>query len=254
MHQLHKGRISTTLLLAPLITLLTGCVDNLLYHPQGRAVNNEQNTLLLTTNAGKTIVTTEPRAGGKAIIYFGGNAEDVSLNLASFRDTFPAHSLYLMHYRGYGGSDGQPGEEAIYTDAMQLYDHVKLSHDSIVLIGRSLGSGVATRLAAERDVSRLILVTPFSSIEDVASSLYGEFLVSILLTDKYLSWRYAQDVKAPAALLIAGQDTIIPRESAMKLYDSFSDGVARIYLFETAGHNNISGSPGYYELLRELTQ
>lgn len=236
-----------------LCTVLYFYQDNLLYFPRDRVVSDPENTYLLPSDVGQTVVTTEIKNSNKAVIYFGGNAEDVSRNLEAFNKTFPEHSLYLMHYRGYGGSDGEPGEEGIFQDARSLFDLVNQTHADIVLIGRSLGSGVATRLAAETTPSRLILVTPFSRVEDVASEIYWGFPVSLLLKDKYLSWRYAKEVKASTAIIVATDDKVIPMHSSMKLFDSFKPGLAKVYELNNAGHNNISSDPDYYPLLKQLT-
>ncbi|WP_415893845.1 alpha/beta hydrolase [Neptuniibacter sp. PT8_73] len=227
--------------------------DNLLYFPQERKVNSEEHTLLIPTEVGNTVVTIQARNTGKALIYFGGNAEDVSQRLAKFKQTFPEHSLYLMHYRGYG-SDGTPREETIYQDALALYQQVAKGNAEIVLMGRSLGTGIATRLAAEKPTQQLILITPYSSIEDVAAERYWGIPVSLLLKDKYLSWQYAPRVKANTAILLAGRDTVISEASSMKLFGSFTDGVASLYKFETAGHNSISSDPNYYPLLNKLSR
>ncbi|WP_415904127.1 alpha/beta hydrolase [Neptuniibacter sp. QD48_55] len=225
--------------------------DNLLYFPQERKETREEHTLLIPTEVGNTVVTIQTRNTGKALIYFGGNAEDVSQRLAKFKQTFPEHSLYLMHYRGYG-SDGTPREEAIYQDALALYQQVAKDNAEIVLMGRSLGTGIATRLAAEKKVQQLILITPYSSIEDVASERYWGIPVSLLLKDKYLSWQYAPRVKATTAILLAGRDTVISKTSSMKLFNSFRNDLATIYKFETAGHNSISSESSYYPLLNKL--
>ncbi|WP_415901648.1 alpha/beta hydrolase [Neptuniibacter sp. QD29_5] len=227
--------------------------ENLLYFPQERKINSEEHTLLIPTEVGHTVVTFEKRNSDKALIYFGGNAEDVSQRLVKFKQTFPEHSLYLMHYRGYG-SDGYPREEPIYQDALVLYEHVAKGNTEMVLMGRSLGTGIATRLAAEKFPKQLILITPYSSIEDVASERYWGLPVSLLLKDKYLSWHYAPAVKSKTAILLAGEDAVIPEESTMKLFSSFSDDVATIYEFDHAGHNNISSDPEYYPLLNTLTR
>jgi pimeloyl-ACP methyl ester carboxylesterase len=228
--------------------------ENLLYFPRDRVVSDPVKTLLLPTDVGETVVTAEIKNNQKAVIYFGGNAEDVSRNLGPFQATFPGYSLFLMHYRGYGGSDGQPGEQGIYQDARALYDHVNQNHEDIVLIGRSLGSGVATRLASETSPAKLILITPFSSVEDVASEIYWGFPVPLLLKDKYLSWQYAKQVRATTSIIVATDDKVIPMHSSMKLFDSFKPGLAQVYELNKAGHNNISSDPGYHQLLSELTR
>ena len=226
--------------------------ENLLYHPQERKITHKENTLLIPTDVGQTVVTTEIRNRGKALIYFGGNAEDVSQRLAKFTQIFPQYSLYLMHYRGYG-SDGHPREEPIYQDALALYQKVAKDNAEIVMMGRSLGTGIATRLAAEKPTQQLILITPYSSIEDVASERYWGIPVPLLLKDKYLSWQYAPQVTAKTSIFLATNDRVISPDNTMKLFRSFQAGLATVYSFENEGHNSLSSTKRYSELLRELT-
>ncbi|MFM2003805.1 MAG: hypothetical protein RI963_3231, partial [Planctomycetota bacterium] len=107
-----------------------------------------------------------------AVIYFGGNAEEVDRSADDYAAAFPRHAIYLMNYRGYGGSQGGPSKAALHRDAAALYEYVASRHGTIVVIGRSLGSGVAVRLAVSNRVDRLILITPFDSIVNVARGLF----------------------------------------------------------------------------------
>ncbi len=73
----------------------------------------------------------------RAIIYFGGNAESVEGNLPLFEKLFDRYSIYLLAYRGYGESEGEPSEKALYSDALALYDRIKKHHREVAVIGRS---------------------------------------------------------------------------------------------------------------------
>ncbi len=187
-----------------------------------------------------------------AIIYFGGNAEAVYGYYHDFSHHFGDHSLYLVNYRGYGGSSGTPSESGLYEDALLLYDTIKPKHKNITVIGRSLGSGVATYLAARRDVGKLVLITPFDSLEAVASAQYTIYPISWMLFDKYDSIGRVKDIKAPTLILIAGDDTLIPNENSMRLYRAFRPDQADIRIFEGLGHNTIQSSPDYYRAMREF--
>ena len=107
--------------------------------------------------------------GEDAIIYFGGNSEDVSIQGSVFSKTHNKHTYYLLNNRGYAGSTGSMTEHAAFEDALALYDHVKKHHSNIVVIGRSLGTGVVTYLASKRPLASLGLVTPYDSITHIAS-------------------------------------------------------------------------------------
>ena len=224
---------------------------NLIYFPQPAAIDAPETQLTLSVADAQVNVTVRPHDGPNALIYFGGNAEDVSRNLPEFSQAFPDHALYLLHYRGFGGSTGSPSEEAIARDALTLFDKVYDSHPNIAVVGRSLGSGVAVRLASQRPAARLILITPYDSLEDIAKRQYPIFPVKWLLKDKFESWKYAAHITIPTLLLAAEQDEVIPRGSTEKLYGHFAKGVATLKVIPDAGHNSISDTPEYFKSLEQ---
>jgi uncharacterized protein len=219
---------------------------SLLYFPQPAHVATP-----LVPVAGRDGVVASHRAlpGPQAVLYFGGNGEDVTQNLAPLAQAFPQQAIFLMHYRGYGKSSGKPTEADIAGDALALFDQVQQQHPQVTVIGRSLGSGVATRLASQLPVARLVLITPYDSIEDIAAARFRLFPVRWLLLDKYASWRYAAQVQAPTVLLLAEHDEVIPRASTEKLLTRFAAGRATLHLVPGTGHNDISLAPGYTRLL-----
>eukprot|EP01030_Chromulinospumella_sphaerica_P018886 gene18886-18761_t len=190
----------------------------LIYYPQPRAVDSPETLLTLPVDEAQVLVSVRSHAGPKALIYFGGNAEDVSRSLAEFDRAFPEHALYLLHYRGYGGSSGSPSEEAIARDAMSLFDKVYADHPQVVVVGRSLGSGVAVRLASYRPVAKLLLITPYNSLEELAERQFRWLPVRWLLKDKFESWRYAEHITVSTRLIAAEHDEVIPGASTRRLY------------------------------------
>lgn len=223
----------------------------LIYFPQPAAVSAAQTLLTLSVADAQVQVSVRPHAGRNALIYFGGNAEDVSRNLPAFSQAFPDYALYLLHYRGFGASSGSPSEEAISRDALTLFDMVYDAHPHIAVVGRSLGSGVAVRLASQRPASRLILITPYNSLEDLAVRLYPVFPVKWLLQDKFESWKYAEHISIPTLLLAAEHDEVIPRSSTEELHEHFAKGVAALKVIPGVGHNSISDSPEYLKLMEQ---
>ena len=187
-----------------------------------------------------------------AILYFGGNAEAVERNAPSFMKNFPNHMLYLMQYRGYGNSTGEPTEANLYADSLIVFDKIKQRHHSISVIGRSLGSGVATYLAANRKIHKLALITPYDSIEAMAQSLFPLFPMSILLQDKYNALAHAQQIKAPTLLLIAENDQTIPLAHSQKLANAFAYFQALSVIIPDSNHNNISYHPLYITQLQQF--
>ncbi len=223
---------------------------NLLYFPRSRSLNGAEVTLKLPVPGAELIITKQEVEGPKAILYFGGNGEDVSFNLPAFTKAFSNHSIYLAHYRGYGGSSGSPSEEVILQDALALYDHVSAKQGKVALIGRSLGTGVAIQVASKRPASSLILVTPFFSIQEIAQERFPFLPVGALLVDKFESWRVANSILMPTLLIAAEWDEIIPKSSTDRLFERFEKGISTLEMVPGTNHNNISAHPKYLQLMQ----
>ena len=223
---------------------------SLIYFPQSRAHGDSADILELPTVGARLVVSVRQRFGPKALIYFGGNAEDVSASLQSFANAFPDYAIYMLHYRGYGGSTGRPTEESLHADARALYDKVSLDHAEIAIVGRSLGSGVAARLATQRPIARLVLVTPYDSIQESAAQQFPYFPVRWLFADKFESWHSAPAIRVPTLLLCAEHDELIPRANTERLNASFAKGIASLVVIRGAGHNSISNTRQYLEAMR----
>ena len=193
-------------------------------------------------------LTVRPHAGPGAVLYFGGNGEDVSSSVGSLVTAFPGREIVMLHYRGYGGSGGSPTEADIARDAAALFDDVHARHPDVLVIGRSLGSGVAARLASVRPVSKLVLVTPYDSLLAIAQKQFPVFPVRWLLLDKYESWRYVPKIKAPVLILRAEHDELIPAASTDALRGRFPAGQVR-YVVIPADHNSILDEPLYVRTL-----
>lgn len=245
--------VLATVLYAGACVALFVAQRSLIYYPQAHDPATPTPTLVLTRDGHKILASVTVKPGGKAIVYFGGNAENVSYSQPLLEQAFPGHSLYLLHYRGYGGSGGSPSESALVGDALALFDHVKAKHAEITIIGRSLGSGVAVQVASQRDANRLVLVTPFDSIAKLASQQFPWFPVNWILRDRYESWRHAGKVKAPTLLVVAEKDELIPVASSRALLSHFPAGVAKLDIIPGTGHNTISDHPKYVRSLYELT-
>nr|WP_315431485.1 alpha/beta fold hydrolase [uncultured Albidiferax sp.] len=249
-------QIIARLVLAALLLYGAACVAlfafqrSLIYFPQPSAFDTPSTTLTLPVPGSDLVVSVRAHTGQKALIYFGGNAEDVSANLSSFSRAFPDYAIYLLHYRGYGGSSGKASEEVLHADAQALFDKVYTEHPDIAVVGRSLGTGMAIRLASQRPASRLVLVTPYDSVQEIAAQKFSYFPVRWLLTDKFESWRYAPNIRIPTLLVGAEFDEVIPRASTERLNASFAKGVASLVIIPGVGHNTISNTAQYLETIK----
>ena len=189
---------------------------------------------------------------GRALIYFGGNAEDVSLNIDFFRKLLPQWSVFLCNYRGYGGSSGSPSEDALFSDALAVYDSVSETHDTVAVMGRSLGTGVAVFLASRKPVERIALVTPYDSMVAVAASHYPLVPVSLLMKDRFESVKMVRDVDVPTLVIIAENDEVIPLKNSQRLVAALDEKQVESAVIEGAGHNTIDLSSRYRTLLQNF--
>ena len=187
-----------------------------------------------------------------AVLYFGGNGEAVEYNASNFIKMFPNQTVYLVKYRGYGGSTGEPSEEKLYSDALNIFDSLKEKHSEVSVIGRSLGSGIATLVASKRTVKKLALITPYDSVESLAQESFPIFPMFILLKDKYNSVGRAKLIKAQTLLLVAENDAVIRKSHSDNLDWAFKANHSTMVVIKNTGHNTISNSKQYASLLSEF--
>lgn len=225
---------------------------SLIYFPQPRQAPPGTPLLTLPVDGRQVLATTREREGERALVYFGGNSEDVSSSLPGLSRVFPDHALYLLHYPGYGGAPGRPSEAALVADALALFDQVVARHPRVTVIGRSLGSGVAVQVASARPVERLVLVAPYDSLAEVAASRFPMLPVAWMLRDKFDSGRHAGRIAAPTLIIAVDHDKVIPRASTDRLLARFPPGQATLGIVVAAEHNFRDDHPDYVRLLRSL--
>lgn len=188
-----------------------------------------------------------PGAGKRLVVYYGGNAEELSHSIDRIRRF--GCSVLLVNYRGYGKSGGEPSEKALVGDAVYILDAMvaktNRKYSDVVLVGQSLGSGVASQVAARRDVGKLVLIVPFDSIDAVANGLLPVVPLSWFISDHYRSDKAARNIKAPVSIVAAGNDEVIPVKHARRLAEIFrenrtnSDAPVVYREFKGAGHNDL---------------
>jgi len=127
------------------------------------------------------------------VLYFGGNGDETSYFVEKYN--YKHANIASFNYRGYAYSTGNPSEKALLADALLQYDYLtktlKISPEKIIVMGRSLGTGIATYLASQRKLESVILITPYDSVESVAKESYFFLPVSFLITNPFHSDAYA---------------------------------------------------------------
>jgi uncharacterized protein len=182
------------------------------------------------------------------ILYFGGNAEEVSWTLADAR--WPREwTIVALNYRGYGTSEGSPGERELLSDALAIYDAVAardgIDRTRIVTFGRSLGTAVATHVAAERAVAGVVLASPYDSLAAIGQHHYPWLPVSLLLRHRFDGERDARRVSVPLLAIVAADDAIIPVERSRALYDAWG-GPKRWLAVPGADHDSLGAGAAFW--------
>lgn len=184
----------------------------------------------------------------RRIVVFHGNAGYAlhrDYYVTGFQSLNAGWKVYLFEYPGYGSRIGKPSEDGIKQAASRAIDLLLRDDDSpIYLIGESLGSGVASYLASRypEDIAGMLLVTPFTSLVDVAAGHYPLIPVRTLLREKYDSLEALTHYDGPIAFLIAGNDEVVPAELGRHLHDNY-DGLKWLEEFPGEGHNSIPFHP-----------
>lgn len=189
-------------------------------------------------------------------MYFGGNAEDIS-GMIDESPRLRGWAVALVNYRGYGDSTGEPSEAALFADALTVHDYLAQRPDidaqRVVVIGRSLGSGVAVHLARERAVLGVVLISPYESVRAIAKSRYPFVPVDWLLKHPFDSLAKAPAVVAPMLALVARRDRTIEPFRSRQLVAAWG-GVARLVDFQEADHVSISHEPGYWPAIADFVR
>jgi pimeloyl-ACP methyl ester carboxylesterase len=230
--------------------------SRLIFFPQRTPVGLEQSLKaheVKVTNQGRDLygwfVNDTASKTSPVIVYYGGNAEEVSGSLQEARGKMDA-SLLFMNYRGYGKSRGRPSEQRLLSDALAVFDQIIVGRGidptRVILMGRSLGTGVAVHVAAHRQVGALLLVTPFDSLVNVAKGIYPFLPVGKLLRHRFDSVAVAPGIKTPMLAVIADRDEIIPTANSLNLVNAWG-GPAETLVIKGATHNDISAFPSYWK-------
>ncbi len=193
------------------------------------------------------------RDSKKAIFYFGGNGEAVDKTAQDFSEILKDWNIYLLEYRSYGKSEGEPSEQRIFEDALFIYDNLKQNYKNIAVIGRSLGSGVATFLASKREIEKLILITPFDSIESVAKDRFPFLPVSLILKDKFDSKSMAKKIHSKTLIILAEDDKIVPKKHSQNLISSLKNAkTLKVVTIKNSTHNSLQFFRDYFLAIGEF--
>ena len=188
------------------------------------------------------------------VLYFHGNRKNIGW-YADYASNFTKNGfeVWMVDYPGFGKSTGRLSEQKLYDDAMQLYimARSKFPADSIILYGKSLGTGIASWLAARRSCKQLILETPYYSMTSLVQYYLPIYPVNTLLKYKLPVYKYLSLVNAPVTIFHGTKDKVIPYSNAHRLTAAMHSK-DRFITIENAGHNNLNDYPQFHNALDSL--
>ncbi len=236
--------------------------EQLIFYPRPLATGSAElaNWVLNVTAADGTSLSgwALPAADDKApvIIYFGGNAEEISAQLTELHEKLGV-SVAGVNYRGYGASAGAPSEKALQADALAGFDaalaKLGATADQTIVFGRSLGSHMAAFVAAHRPVAGLILVTPFDSVQELAADRYWMFPVRRMIRHPFDTVALSAQISAPTHLYIAEFDAVVPHRSTNRLLDAWRGAVQpTMTTISTSNHIDILDMKSLWDHARSL--
>jgi len=190
----------------------------------------------------------EPRG---VIFYLHGNAGSLR-NWGSVAKVYNdlQYDVFLLDYRGFGKSEGSISSESqMYSDVQAAYDTLrnKYKEEQIVVLGYSIGTGPAAKIASENNPSLLILQAPYYSLSDLVSRIYP-FVPTFLLKYKFPTYRFLEETQMPVVVFHGTDDSVISHESSIKLKNKFPH--ITLVLLEGQGHNGMTENRVYQEELK----
>lgn len=187
------------------------------------------------------------------VLYFHGNAGSLEKWGQVAPDFLPlGYDVLVMDYRTYGKSEGKLSEQNLFSDAQLAFNYLKQNFNErdIVIYGRSIGTGIATYLAANNKCKALILETPYYNLMDLAKNYFKWLPKKNLLKYPFRNDLHIKQVNSPAYIFHGTADKIVPLESGLKLEPFLEDG--NFTVIQNANHHNISSFEVYHLKLKTI--
>jgi uncharacterized protein len=268
MQKITVRKINTGLKIAVVVYIVCGTAlylfqEKILFHPLELADTHQFDfrapfrEINLPVNAKKNLsivqFTVPDSVCQGVVLYFHGNRKNIE-RYAPFAVNFTRNNyeVWMIDYPGFGKSTGKRTEQIMYDDAATLYKmaRARFSKDSIVIYGKSIGTGVAAQLASVRDCKRIILETPYYSIDALMKHYAFMYPVSWLARYHFPTYSYFKKIDVPITLFHGTKDEVIPYKQAKRLANE-NPGVELVTI-EKGRHNNLNDSPMFQQQLDGL--
>ncbi len=188
------------------------------------------------------------------VFYLKGNSKSIK-GWGKFAVDFTRHGydVLMVDYRGFGKSTGRRTQKAIKRDMQVIYNKIKesVSEKYIILYGRSLGSGFATKLASMNNPRMLILDAPYYSLSKVAKKYIPFMPLSLLLRFPMPTYKWLKYVNCPIHIIHGTDDRLIPYKTSVKL-SKIKPKISTLYTIIGGGHKNLNTFESYHKMLSEI--
>ncbi|PKA84076.1 hypothetical protein ATE92_2246 [Ulvibacter sp. MAR_2010_11] len=188
------------------------------------------------------------------VLYLKGNSKSIK-GWGKFAVDFTRnhHDVIMVDYRGFGKSTGKRSQKAIKNDLQYIYNKIRERVDEkyIILYGRSLGSGFATKLASMNTPKMLILDAPYYSLTKVTGRYMPFMPLSVILRYPMPTYKWLKYVDCPIRIIHGTQDKLIPFKSSVKLAQ-IKPKLTKLYPIIGGGHKNLNNFEEYHEVLSEI--
>lgn len=188
------------------------------------------------------------------ILYFHGNSRSIK-GWAKYAKDFYRYNydVALVDYRGFGKSTGKRGEKEMLSDMQFIYDRVKkrYSEDHLLIYGRSLGSGFATKLASDNNPRYLILDSPYFSFTRVLERFFPILPIRIVLRFQLRTDKWIPKVKCHTYIIHGTKDRLIPIRHSEAL-QKINPGKITLIRIHGGGHNNLPSFDEYHNFIRDI--
>ena len=188
------------------------------------------------------------------VLYFHGNRGNIN-RYAKYAANFTKndYEVWIPDYPGYGKTTGKLSEENLYKQANEVYKlaHSRYKDDSIIIYGKSLGSGVAAWIASKKKCKRLILETPYYSMPELFSRYAPIYPTTAMAHFKFPTFQYLQEIQEPVTILHGDDYGVVPYSDGKKLTKFFKPGDEFITI-KDGSHNNLNDFPLFHQKLDSL--
>ncbi len=199
------------------------------------------------------------KESSRTVIFCHGNGGNMCYSLDVVENFHKMNcNVLLFDYRGYGRSEGSPSEKGTYADAQASYAWLmkekKVQEREIVVMGRSLGGAIASRLARENNPGMLILESSFTSTADVGASAYPIFPVRLLCRYGYRTVDNVKDIRCPLLVIHSPDDEIVPFIHGRRIFDAAKDPKMFLQIRGTHNEGMDESRDVYFEGLRKFME